>query len=50
MLQKEQDGIKGSISAENRGLTWEDTRRMPLTSRVRTCIYIFDIKEIHEAS
>ncbi|RVW57091.1 Abscisic acid 8'-hydroxylase 2 [Vitis vinifera] len=33
-VTREQEGIKASISEANRGLTWDDTRRMPLTSRV----------------
>ncbi|KAF9675369.1 hypothetical protein SADUNF_Sadunf09G0025000 [Salix dunnii] len=31
---REQEGIRSKIVEANRGLTWEDTRRMPLTSRV----------------
>ncbi|XP_062171338.1 abscisic acid 8'-hydroxylase 2 [Alnus glutinosa] len=30
----EQEGIQRKLFEENRGLTWEDTRRMPLTGRV----------------
>ncbi|GMH11193.1 hypothetical protein Nepgr_013034 [Nepenthes gracilis] len=30
----EQDGIRQSLNRTNRGLTWGDTRRMPLTFRV----------------
>ncbi|KAJ6345171.1 hypothetical protein OIU78_007944 [Salix suchowensis] len=33
-VTREQEGIRSKIAEANRGLTWEDTRRMPLTSRV----------------
>uniref|UniRef100_A0A6N2L342 (+)-abscisic acid 8'-hydroxylase n=1 Tax=Salix viminalis TaxID=40686 RepID=A0A6N2L342_SALVM len=33
-VTREQEGIRSKIVEANRGLTWEDTRRMPLTSRV----------------
>lgn len=33
-LQREQEEIRGRIVEANRGLTWDDTRSMPLTSRV----------------
>uniref|UniRef100_A0A803KRU9 Uncharacterized protein n=1 Tax=Chenopodium quinoa TaxID=63459 RepID=A0A803KRU9_CHEQI len=34
-MKKEQEGVRQSLIEEaNRGLTWEDTRNMPLTSRV----------------
>ncbi|XP_056689444.1 abscisic acid 8'-hydroxylase 2 isoform X2 [Spinacia oleracea] len=33
-VTKEQGGIKQRLIEANRGLTWEDTRNMPLTSRV----------------
>jgi len=33
-LQKEQEGIKNKLAMENRGLSWDDTRQMPFTSRV----------------
>lgn len=47
ILQREQEGIKASISEANRGLTWDDTRRMPLTGRVhvlslkKICIFLY---------
>ena len=34
MMQREQDGVRCRISEANRNLTWDDTRLMPLTSRV----------------
>ncbi|XP_059626588.1 abscisic acid 8'-hydroxylase 2 [Cornus florida] len=33
-VTREQEGIRHNIVEENRGLTWDDTRHMPLTSRV----------------
>ncbi|KAG5253746.1 abscisic acid 8'-hydroxylase [Salix suchowensis] len=33
-VTREQEGIRSKIVEANRGLTWDDTRRMPLTSRV----------------
>ncbi|XP_050290859.1 abscisic acid 8'-hydroxylase 2 [Quercus robur] len=33
-VTKEQEGIQRKLFEENRGLTWDDTRRMPLTGRV----------------
>ncbi|XP_059431311.1 abscisic acid 8'-hydroxylase 2 [Corylus avellana] len=33
-VTREQEGIQRKLVEENRGLTWEDTRRMPLTGRV----------------
>ncbi|PON68805.1 Cytochrome P450 [Trema orientale] len=33
-VTREQEGIRSKLLNANRGLTWEDTRRMPLTSRV----------------
>ncbi|CAJ1932967.1 unnamed protein product [Sphenostylis stenocarpa] len=33
-VTKEQEGIKSKLAMENRGLSWEDTRQMPFTSRV----------------
>eukprot|EP00258_Populus_trichocarpa_P048185 XP_024464204.1 abscisic acid 8'-hydroxylase 2 isoform X2 [Populus trichocarpa] len=33
-MKREQEVIRSKIVEANRGLTWEDTRRMPLTSRV----------------
>ncbi|XP_021716109.1 abscisic acid 8'-hydroxylase 2-like [Chenopodium quinoa] len=33
-VTKEQEGVRQSLIEANRGLTWEDTRNMPLTSRV----------------
>ncbi|PQM38993.1 abscisic acid 8-hydroxylase 2 isoform X1 [Prunus yedoensis var. nudiflora] len=33
-VTREQEGIRLKLFAENRGLTWDDTRHMPLTSRV----------------
>ncbi|CAL2263967.1 unnamed protein product [Prunus armeniaca] len=33
-VTREQEGIRRKLFAENRGLTWDDTRHMPLTSRV----------------
>ncbi|KAI4383861.1 hypothetical protein MLD38_009656 [Melastoma candidum] len=34
ILQEEQEGVKRRLMEENRGLSWDDTRRMPVTSRV----------------
>ncbi|XP_039015376.1 abscisic acid 8'-hydroxylase 2-like [Hibiscus syriacus] len=34
MLQREQDAIQRRIIEENRRLAWDDTRHMPLTTRV----------------
>ncbi|GLT62927.1 hypothetical protein SLA2020_355290 [Shorea laevis] len=33
-VTREQEGIQRKLFEANRGLTWEDTRRMPLTGRV----------------
>ncbi|XP_054811670.1 abscisic acid 8'-hydroxylase 2 isoform X2 [Prosopis cineraria] len=33
-VTKEQEEIRSKLVEENRGLTWDDTRRMPFTSRV----------------
>ncbi|KAF8397461.1 hypothetical protein HHK36_016378 [Tetracentron sinense] len=33
-VTREQEGIRRGINEEKRGLTWDDTRKMPLTSRV----------------
>ncbi|KAH8520337.1 hypothetical protein Peur_039191 [Populus x canadensis] len=33
-VTREQEGIRSKLVEANRGLTWDDTRRMPLTSRV----------------
>ncbi|GAU25938.1 hypothetical protein TSUD_16760 [Trifolium subterraneum] len=33
-VTKEHEAIKNKLVKENRGLTWEDTRQMPFTSRV----------------
>ncbi|XP_009364364.1 abscisic acid 8'-hydroxylase 2 [Pyrus x bretschneideri] len=33
-VTREQEGIRCQLVNENRGLTWDDTRRMPLTTRV----------------
>ncbi|CAK8570804.1 unnamed protein product [Lathyrus sativus] len=33
-VTKEHEGIKNNLVKENRGLSWEDTRQMPLTTRV----------------
>ncbi|KAK9123950.1 hypothetical protein Sjap_013552 [Stephania japonica] len=33
-VTREQEGIRGEIAKEERKLTWEDTKKMPLTSRV----------------
>ncbi|KAG6631431.1 abscisic acid 8'-hydroxylase 2 isoform X1 [Carya illinoinensis] len=33
-VTREQEGIQRKLFEENRGLTWEDTRQMPLTGRV----------------
>ncbi|RDX73519.1 Abscisic acid 8'-hydroxylase 2, partial [Mucuna pruriens] len=33
-VTKEQEGIKNKLAMENRGLSWDDTRQMPFTSRV----------------
>ncbi|KAL6967561.1 hypothetical protein U1Q18_033369, partial [Sarracenia purpurea var. burkii] len=33
-VTREQEEIRGRIAKANRGLTWDDTRSMPLTSRV----------------
>ncbi|ESW25071.1 hypothetical protein PHAVU_003G004800 [Phaseolus vulgaris] len=33
-VTKEQEGIKSKLAMENRGLSWDDTRQMPFTSRV----------------
>jgi len=41
LLQREQEGIRSKIVEANRGLTWDDTRRMPLTSRVQISIINF---------
>lgn len=34
MIQEEQEGIRRSKEEEDGGLSWADTRRMPVTSRV----------------
>ena len=39
MFQKEQEEIQRKLFEANRGLTWDDTRRMPLTGRV---CYVID--------
>ncbi|XP_024028093.1 abscisic acid 8'-hydroxylase 2 isoform X2 [Morus notabilis] len=50
----EQEGIRSKLLEENRGLTWEDTRRMPLTTRViqetlrRASILSFTFREAVE--
>ena len=41
MFQKEQEGIQCKLFEENRGLTWDDTRRMPLTGRVILFLFLF---------
>lgn len=33
-MQREQEGIRSKIVEGTEGLTWDDTRRMPLTMRV----------------
>ncbi|CAA7017593.1 unnamed protein product [Microthlaspi erraticum] len=33
-VSREQTGIRHKIKQENRGISWEDTRKMPLTTRV----------------
>ncbi|KAL2339396.1 hypothetical protein Fmac_007336 [Flemingia macrophylla] len=33
-VTKEQEGIKNKLAIENRGLSWDDTRQMPFTTRV----------------
>ncbi|GMN24114.1 hypothetical protein TIFTF001_000413 [Ficus carica] len=53
-VDREQEGIRSKLLEENRGLTWEDTRRMPLTSRVfqetlrRASILSFTFREAVE--
>lgn len=41
MTQREQEEIRCRITEANRNLTWDDTRLMPLTSRVRYFCYWF---------
>ncbi|KAE9615785.1 putative (+)-abscisic acid 8'-hydroxylase [Lupinus albus] len=33
-MKREQQGIKSKLATENRGLSWDDTRHMPFTTRV----------------
>ncbi|XP_077238984.1 abscisic acid 8'-hydroxylase 2-like isoform X3 [Tasmannia lanceolata] len=53
-VKREQEIIRREIIKEERGLTWEDTRRMPLTSRViqetlrRASIISFTFREAVE--
>lgn len=43
LLQREQEDIRRKIIEENRGLTWDDTRSMPLTQRVNIIVDFFII-------
>ncbi|KAI4322127.1 hypothetical protein L6164_021847 [Bauhinia variegata] len=53
-LTDEQEGIKSQLDKENRGLTWDDTRRMTFTTRViqetlrRASILSFTFREAVE--
>ncbi|KAL2898923.1 Abscisic acid 8'-hydroxylase 2 [Bienertia sinuspersici] len=41
-VTKEQEGVRQKLIESNRGLTWEDTRNMPLSSRINPIFQIIE--------